>query len=61
MTSKSKMQRVGVGSPVNDATEVVVPNAETLAAMEEAELLIHQKSKRFITGEDLINNLEQDS
>ena len=39
--------------------EVRVPNAETQAAMKEADDLIRRRGSRFATAEDLVNELDK--
>jgi len=41
--------------------ELKVPNAETLAAMEEAEEIVRSGKLRFRSGEELIASLEENS
>ncbi|PYE28527.1 DNA-damage-inducible protein J [Rhizobium sp. PP-CC-3A-592] len=41
--------------------ELRVPNADTLAAMKEAEEIVRTRAARFATADDLVNDIEKAS
>ncbi|RDJ20478.1 type II toxin-antitoxin system RelB/DinJ family antitoxin [Bosea caraganae] len=40
--------------------ELRVPNAETVAAMQEAEALVRNRSRRLTSAQDMLDELEED-